>query len=264
MKIAFLADLHLNFVSKFVIDKLIKEMSICDMAVIAGDISEAPSLQQVLDYLAKGFNKPIYFVLGNHDIYYGSFGEVTKRCWERNGEANQLAKWLTPLGIVELTKDTCLIGTDGWYDCRNGDFFGSDMELNDFKLIYEMKAHHGKYNLFSLCNKLGDETAAYIDEMFPKAALKYKNIIFLTHVPPFIDASLYLGKPASQASLPFFSNKAAGDAIKRFAKTYPKINVCVACGHSHDPAYYKFDNITTYVVGAKYYEPSVYGVFEPK
>lgn len=264
MKIAFLADLHLNFVGKFVIDKLIKEMSVCDMAVIAGDISEAPSLQQVLDYLAAGFNKPIYFVNGNHDYFNGSFAEVDKRCWERNNEPNQLAKWLTPLGIVELTKDTCLIGHEGWYDCRNGDFFGSNMELNDFHLIYDLKIHCGKYNLFSLCNKLGDESAAYIDEMFPKASAKYKNIVFATHVPPFIEASLYLGQPASQASLPFFSNKAAGDAIRRFAKANPNTNVAILCGHSHDKAFYKFDNVSTYVVGAKYYEPAVYGVFEPK
>ena len=264
MKIAFMSDLHLNFVPKFAVDNLIKEMMPYDMAIIAGDISEAPSLDKLLDYLSLGFNKPIYYIHGNHDAYYGSFNQIYQIGIERNNKPGQLCKWLQDCGIVKLSDNTCLIGHDGFYDCRNGNFFQSDFSLSDFDLIEDLKRYSGRYNLFSLCNRLGDDSAVYIEETFAKAAQTYKNIVFVTHVPPFIEASLYMGKPSSKDALPFFSNKAAGDAIKRFARSYPKINVLCLTGHSHDPAYYKFGNVQTITAGAKYYEPAIYGLFEPK
>src|SRR6187455_2634706 len=46
--------------------------------VVTGDIAEAPSIERTLKDLVAGFSHPVYFVLGNHDYYRGSFQVVDR------------------------------------------------------------------------------------------------------------------------------------------------------------------------------------------
>ncbi|MCC5791287.1 MAG: metallophosphoesterase [Legionellaceae bacterium] len=46
--------------------------------LISGDIAEAPSIKEILQELAGFIEKPIYFVLGNHDYYRGQIDEVRR------------------------------------------------------------------------------------------------------------------------------------------------------------------------------------------
>ena len=48
-------------------------------------------------------------------------------------------KWLPSVGVVPLNSETCLVGHDGWSDGRFGDFFSSEVWLNDYILIDELR-----------------------------------------------------------------------------------------------------------------------------
>ena len=43
----------------------------CDAVVITGDIGESPNVAAYLRELEQGLQRPIYFVLGNHDFDRG-------------------------------------------------------------------------------------------------------------------------------------------------------------------------------------------------
>jgi len=183
---------------------------------------------------------------------------------ELTNEKDSLLKYLPSMGVVELTPNTCLIGHDSWYDCRFGDYWNSHFELSDFDLIEDIKYLKSKLDRYSFFTKLGDDCADYIKETFPKAAAKYKNIIYCQHVPPFEEASLYMGKRSSHLSMPFFSCKASGVALSEMGRAYPKVKIACLTAHTHDKAFFKKDNINVYVAGAQYYYPTVYATLDLK
>ena len=78
MKLAWLSDIHLDMVSKETVIQLGNAINECDCerAIITGDIANGRSVIQVLSLLDETVRKPIYFVLGNHDSYYGSFQKI--------------------------------------------------------------------------------------------------------------------------------------------------------------------------------------------
>jgi predicted MPP superfamily phosphohydrolase len=70
MKLIWLTDIHLNFLTlenrmEFY-QKVIAASG--DKILISGDIAEAPSVSEILKEMAKTIQKPIYFVLGNHEL----------------------------------------------------------------------------------------------------------------------------------------------------------------------------------------------------
>jgi hypothetical protein len=81
--------------------------------------------------------------------------------------ASENLVYLSQTNVVELTPSTALVGHDGWADARLGDFDGSDVILNDFMLIDELrcwKDHHtlDKPALRQALQALGDEAAGYL------------------------------------------------------------------------------------------------------
>ena len=77
MKLTWLTDIHLNFLNeerRIQFYQNIKDHG--EAIVISGDIAEAGSLTAILEEMAHHINKPIYFVLGNHDYYSGQISDV--------------------------------------------------------------------------------------------------------------------------------------------------------------------------------------------
>lgn len=76
--LTWLTDIHLNFLDyderTVFYQQIIKASG--DAVVITGDICEAQSVAEVLMEMAQAVQKPIYFVLGNHDYYHGSVSQV--------------------------------------------------------------------------------------------------------------------------------------------------------------------------------------------
>src|SRR5262245_17674903 len=131
MKLAWLTDIHLNFLEDNERQKFYQEIvnTKCDGVLISGDIAEAPCLAEILTEMADYIDKPIYFVLGNHDYYRGQIKEVRDAMTALTKE-NENIIWLPASGIQKLDNDTLLLGQDGWADGRLGDYQNSRTVLN--------------------------------------------------------------------------------------------------------------------------------------
>ena len=78
MRLAWITDPHFNFLPPFgarAFGQYVAKETGCDAVVLTGDIAESKSLEQASRGFAEGLDKPVYFVLGNHDYYSGSIEE---------------------------------------------------------------------------------------------------------------------------------------------------------------------------------------------
>src|SRR5208283_3205325 len=91
-----------------------------------------------LEWLATQIAWPVYFVLGNHDFHRGSVAATCRIVGYVVNDTPGLV-YLSQAGVVELKPSTALVGHDGWADGRLGDLDGSDVILNEFLLIDELK-----------------------------------------------------------------------------------------------------------------------------
>lgn len=262
MNLIWLTDIHLNFLEKmeriiFYDQILIKEG---DAVLITGDIAEAHSVIEILNEMVNFIKKPIYFVLGNHDYYGGNVQEVRHEV-ARLSQANSHLIWLGSSGIKFLNTTTILLGQDGWADGQLGDFQNSRVALNDSRLIQDLFQARllGKHQLLEKMQQLADIDAFSLKKDLKEAVKqKPKQIIILTHVPPFKDACTYKGRISDDNWLPFFSSKAMGDMIVSIAKKNEDINFLVLCGHTHGKADVQIlKNLRVLSGGAEYYQPEI-------
>ena len=118
MRLAWLTDIHLNFVDAQRLREFLESIrQQADAVAISGDIAESPGVVHYLKTMEEVLQKPIYFVLGNHDFYRSSIAKTRLQvadCAKRS----QYLHYLTALGVVELTPRTAIIGHDGWADGR--------------------------------------------------------------------------------------------------------------------------------------------------
>lgn len=202
-----------------------------DIVLIGGDICNGITSLTYLMGLSSLIKKPFYFVLGNHDFYHGSISHIREQA-KRVSHSNHNLYYLSDCGVIELSKSTALIGHDGWSDARAGDFLTSDVILNDYVLIEELKRLNQEERRLKL-NELGTEAAEYLQKQLKVALEKYERVILLTHVPPFEKACVYEGVQSDANWSPHFVCKAAGVAIAELMKNYPEKHLLVLCGHSH-------------------------------
>ena len=113
-----ITDPHYNRVTKNQIVEHFQELKIKNPKGIflTGDISNGTNLKEHLELLAD-LDIPIYFCLGNHDIYNLSFKEA-------NDIVRLLCKtydnlfYLNDCKPMLLSNKVALIGQNGWYDAR--------------------------------------------------------------------------------------------------------------------------------------------------
>ena len=128
MRLAWLTDIHLNFVDALTMGQLLESATKkSDAVAISGDIAESHNVCHYLRQVEETVQKPIYFVLGNHDFYRGSISQVRRVVSGLASESKHL-KYLTAMGVEELAPRTAIIGHDGWPDAGFGDFHGSERD----------------------------------------------------------------------------------------------------------------------------------------
>lgn len=262
MKLAWLTDIHLNFLELPARQMFYQRIvdSQCDAMLITGDIAEAPSVVSLLMEMASYTQKPMYFVLGNHDYYRGEVDEV-------HATLSQVTQtepgfyWLPAAGIQRLNAHTLLLGQDGWADARLGDVYESHLKLNDSRYIVDLIQAElmGKPALVNKMQQLADEDAQKLEQNLANALqLQPEKLIILTHIPPFKEACVHKGEISNNDWLPYFSAKATGDVLYAFAKQHPNIHCLVLCGHTHSEAYYQpLSNLEVKAGKAEYYYPEI-------
>ncbi len=230
-----------------------------DAVLIGGDISNGVNSLLFLKSISNTVKKPFYFVLGNHDYYYGSIYTIRKMTKKLSEHETNIC-YLTEKGVIQLTPSTALIGHDGWADARAGHFLQSDVLLNDYFLIDELKNMHPTERERVL-NKLGSEAADYLEKTLTTAFKSYQKVIVLTHVPPYRQACFYNGKECNDNWAPHFVCQAVGDALERVIKAHPEHQVLVLCGHSHEWADLEvFPRLRVIVAGSELGNPKIQGI----
>lgn len=298
MRIAWTSDLHLVFLASdgsstddalhTWLENLGRQSF--DALAISGDISEAPQLHEHLALLESYVNRPIYFVLGNHDYYRSSIEKVVSAMREYVSGSTYL-HCLDLMGHVELTSTTALVGHGCWGDGGYGDFFNSHIMLNDWKVIEELrKWQKGPWRLSCMngcdvCEEevmkadvrpedldrelvaeqlrvLGDRAADHIREVLPHALAARPNVVLLTHAPPFAPRNVRT-KTSWDAWACHAGCKAAGDAIEEIMLDFPECNLLVLSGHVHKPSCIQVArNIEQRTAAAAYGEPKIEDLIE--
>ena len=260
--IAWAVDIHLNFLNSNKIQNFLNKIAgnAPDALLIGGDIGEAPSITEYLQIIEAEIQCPIYFVLGNHDFYYGSIDEVRQQIKKLVLKSDRL-HWLPISGIVGLTDKTCLIGHDSWADGRLGNYEQSTVVLNDYRLISELSGLDRTAELLPALNKLGDEAADYLGKLLPDAFQRYRDVIVLTHVPPFKEACWHQGEVSNDNWLPHFSCKAVGSILACCMKEFSDHRMTVLCGHTHSAGEVRLlPNLQVVTGGAEYGRPKLQGM----
>jgi 3',5'-cyclic-AMP phosphodiesterase len=255
-RIAWLTDIHLNFLKETQIEEFCSTITDAepDAVLIGGDISEADGLEAHLRLLEKCLQRPIFFVLGNHDFYRGSIASVRELAQSLSESTDRL-NWLPQAGVVELTRQTGLLGHDSWGDGRLGAGSESPVMLNDFRLIRELLESP---DLFGKLNALGDEAAAYFQRHLPEALERYPHLLVLVHVPPFKESCWHEGKISDDDWLPHFTCHAVGEVLLQMMREHPENRMTVLCGHTHGAGVARIlPNLEIKTGGARYGNPLI-------
>jgi predicted phosphohydrolase len=234
VRVAWLTDIHLDFLSPTEIAafgaSIDRERA--DAVLITGDISVAPALASHLSLLVSSWRAPCYFVAGNHD-YYGSSIELVRRGLRAIESFDPRLRWLPAQGVVRLTRETSLVGIDGWADGRLGDPEGTRVVLNDHIRIAELRcATRGE--LLAKVRDLGDAEAAALRRLLGEALAPSRRVIVAMHIPPFRESSTYQGRISGDDWLPWMTCHAVGQVLLEMARDHPDREIVVLAGHTHD------------------------------
>lgn len=261
-RLVWLTDIHLNFLRSFRYDSFFSDIlrHQPDAVAISGDIGESSTVVFYLKKLEERLQKPIYFVLGNHDFYRSTFEHVESAVRKLCERSPRLV-WLSEAGMVSLTPGTAIVGHDSWPDARLGNYERSEVMLNDYLLIEDL-ANLDKEARRRKMQARGDAAAAHFRHTLPAALARHRHVYVVTHVPPFREACYYEGKITSDDFLPHFGCKAVGDALREIMSAHPDHRVTVLCGHTHGAAQVQIlDNLRVIAGGAEYGQPGVQQVF---
>ena len=268
MRLAWMTDVHLNFLEAADRRRFLETVrDQADAFVVSGDIAESPSIVGVLTEMADVWQKPVYFVLGNHDFYRGSIGRTRVEV-ANLAEDRQLLTYVTAIGVVELSPQTGLVGHDGWADARLGDFGRSDVFLNDYVAIQELRKWKGDFALDKpalreALNVLGDEAARHFEDALQEAVARYPAVIAVTHVPPFKEAAWYNGRHSDDNYLPHFACKSVGDVMRKVMEANPQSRLLVLCGHTHGSGEVQItENLQVLTGGAEYGKLVIQRIFD--
>ncbi|MDX1964519.1 MAG: metallophosphoesterase [Pirellulales bacterium] len=259
MRLAWLTDLHLNFLPADRIEWFFNqvERQRPDAFVITGDFSEAHEVIPLLEWLGRSWKQPIYYVLGNHDYYGGSIREIRAAATELSTRLPRL-QYLTSLAQpVALTPRVALVGHDGWADGRVGDYERSMVMMNDYKLIAELSGHT-KLSRWPILRQLGLEGAEHLRTQLPLACRMAGHILVATHYPPLREACWHEGTLSDDEWAPHFTCLAMGEALLEVAAEHPQHLFTVLCGHTHSPGECRpLPNLHIMTGGARYGAPTI-------
>jgi 3',5'-cyclic AMP phosphodiesterase CpdA len=263
MRLAWIADPHLDHAEPAALRALLVAVrgARADAIAISGDIGQAGSVCLWLERLQAALGMPVYFVLGNHDYYGGSIAKVRGRVMDLCVRVEGL-HWLPVAPPVPLGAGTVLVGHDGWADGRAGDFAHSEIELNDYRCIEEL-IFEDREALHAALLARGDEVAAWARRVLPPLLAEGKDILLLTHAPPFSDACWHEGALSNDDGAPHFTDVALGEALFPLLRAHPDRQLTVLCGHTHSAGFLQAGpNLRVITAPAIYGRPGLAGVIE--
>lgn len=231
MRATWLTDPHLNFLRPLALqqfyDRVRAEQP--DALLVTGDIAESDSVARFIDELGAQTGAHVYFVLGNHDFYRSSIRIVR----DLVARPRPRATYVSAVDPIQVTERTVLLGVDGWGDARCGDL-ASTVQLSDWSRIEDFRRTRGDREArCELLQRLGANEARALRDRLERVPAGARELLVLTHVPPFPEACVYGGQQSDPGWLPWFTCIATGEVLAAYADRHPDVHVSVLCGHSH-------------------------------
>ncbi|MDH5450871.1 MAG: metallophosphoesterase family protein [Candidatus Bathyarchaeota archaeon] len=157
MKIQVLSDLHIEF--EYYTVKVVEET---DVLVMAGDFTVAKYLREI-EAFARLIKKPIVYVAGNHDYYYGVFNRVNETLEQLDCDISNFH--FLNNGRVEI-EDVRFIGSTLWsnFDLapNPGEFaYLARSMISDFMVI--KKSSTSTFSPFD-CSRLNEESRRFLKQ----------------------------------------------------------------------------------------------------
>ena len=255
--LTWLSDPHLEFCSHRTRNDLYRSINQAagEIVVITGDISAGPHRSDQYSELAEHVNKPIYFVLGNHDRYGTTFANTEAVVARVMTRFSHLVR-LDGSQVIPLNESVALVGVEGWADGLGGEGPATKARINDFYQILDF-ATEPEPQVFRAMKERARKYARALKPSLLKALKEYQTTIVATHVPPYEGAAWHEGSPSSADYQPFFSSPTMGKLIKAAATEHLGKSVLVLCGHTHSPGIYRDGNILALTAGARYGFPEI-------
>jgi len=238
--------------------------------LITGDISVSPKLVYHLSVIERVVQRPVYFVLGNHDYWGADITKLRGTMKELTNMSSYL-KYMPTVPYLALSQTTAVVGHDGWYDALYGDWKNSNLIMNDWYNTADFAPYVGPktprsygaprpvnvQGVVGECQKLAHEGVTHIMNGIKQAVRYHKTIVVLTHFPPFEQAHVYNGARGDKYAMPFYTSKMLGDMLLDAARVYPDVRFEVFAGHTHG----QYDgqiakNLFVHVGGATYGRPT--------
>lgn len=252
-----LSDTHFSGVSPWKLSKFLYKLhkETPSGIFITGDISNGLMTCFHLSLLAKTVSCPIYFILGNHDYHFHSIEGMHKKIRELCEKYSNLI-WLKESGVIHLSNEIALIGSEGWHDLQIGDpdylLFTADWLLtSNFRdLNLQQRIDYWRYlsnnSIIDITNKLKDAW----DQ-------GYKTTYILTHFPPWKEATRDVGTLLENYWLPYNTNIRLGKALEEMMLNDKNKHIEVLCGHTHSPEYIRISKNIHCQVGAADLKPHI-------
>lgn len=268
MRLTWATDIHLDFITNpndvlassrnlDVFCSLFKES---DGVILSGDISLSPFLRDHLIALESRLERPIYFVLGNHDFWFSDFSTI-RRDTARLASSSEYLKYLSVVPYIELSKDVFMIGHDGWYDGFYGEAKFSNYIMNDWVHITDYAPFREDRINHNFILGVARQQALIATQHVAKSIKslltqrKPQKIIVVTHVPPFTQP-LEHARGNRNDMYPWYASKVMGDMLLLAANSNPHVQFEVFCGHCHTEYNgYITSNLLLHAGGAEYSEP---------
>lgn len=234
-RITWITDTHFDKFDGVQFERALWELKLSqpDYVFHTGDISEAPSLIEHLERLQSAVNCPVYFVLGNHDLYYGSTAAVHNNVREMCSTNKNLV-WLTDVPSVQLNDSNVIVGHDGWYDASKGwTSKHSIVYRPDWHLIHDFSKLRDGTRRLNRTKEVAFNSAITTTDKIRHAFEKGSRVHFLTHVPPWAEPFKLIDVVTSWFWSPYNVSTIMGQTLEKLMAQHPERELIVYCGHVH-------------------------------
>jgi predicted MPP superfamily phosphohydrolase len=270
--IAWATDTHFDMASKKQFKKFLKSANDAnaDALLITGDIATSKDWHSSLLHIAHELEDiPVFFILGNHDIYGSSIAAEYEKLNNPNDENNNLFALSTMKSPILLNNSTALIGHQNWWDGghsnNKSNIIDQTFMFQDYSLIQDLMNLPKAEDRFSVLHALSLEASKVIVAKCKNAFLYRDNVILATHVPPFKQNCTTLSLQMTENFLSHFSSKLLGDALLNLMKEYPEKQLLVLSGHTHEETTYSpLHNLKSITAKASLFKPRVHTVLKLK
>lgn len=261
MRLAWATDIHLDCVSEDSFFRFVQSIQNAkvDRLLLTGDNSTSRRVLSDLGRLQNRIRIPIDFVLGNHDYWHLTF-EATDKVMADYHSLD--LTYLTNSEPIHFGDGSYLLGVDGWYDGRAGDYSGSRIRMAELGEIPGLNSMNS-FDRLALYQRRADHHTHLISKRVKDVASRAKMIVVATHFPPFPQSCFHFSSPTPSSYLPFYCNLRLGQELLCLAREYPNVQFMVLCGHTHsERAYRPVSNLVCFVGSAIYRHPELQAVLE--